>query len=178
MNKNILKILSHQRDVIDGNLLNIKNYLESTGFGYKRPLIDSEGFPFPEIDHQKILIERKKASRLLNDRKRIEYLLEEFISNNNDSLKLFLEKEKPFAIILDIKENSPAEKSGLIEGDFLIKFGNSNSFFDIKNNIIENQEIDLIILRIEKFTINKLNLKIIPMKWEGDGFVGCFLSPF
>ena len=173
---------SASRDIIDKQLEGIKSYLESTGMGYRKSLIDKEGYPLPDIDHFKIMAERQRAARLLNDRKKIETVLEKLVenipTNGNPTLTMKLEEMHPFALISEVKEKSPAEEAGLVEGDFLLKFGKAKSLAEVKSNIIDLEEIKVNIYRVSEYgDMKKFKLFLTPHRWDGDGLVGCHLIP-
>ena len=169
------------RDIIDKQLEGIKEYLESTGMGYRKPLIDAEGYPLPDIDHYKILAERQRAARLLNDRKKIENVLEKLVetipTGSEPTLTMKLEELQPFALISEVRDKSPAEEAGLVDGDFLIKFGKAKSMLDVKKNIIDLEQIKVSVLRVEDSHIKNYKVLLTPHRWEGDGLVGCHLIP-
>ena len=173
---------SGSREIIDKQLEGIKEYLESTGMGYKKSLIDAEGYPLPDIDHFKIMAERQRASRLLNDRKKIETVLEKLVetlpTNGIPTLTMQLEELHPFALISEVKAKSPAEEAGLQEGDFLLKFGHAKSLIEVKANIVDLEEIKVSIFRVSEYgDMKKYQVFLRPHRWEGDGLVGCHLIP-
>ena len=173
---------SASRDIIDKQLDGIKNYLESTGMGYKKSLIDNEGYPLPDIDHFKIMAERKRAARLLNDRKKIETVLEKLVetvpSDGKPTLTMQLEEMHPFALISEVKEKSPAEEAGLAEGDFLLKFGKAKSLAEVKSNIVDCEQIKVNIFRAPEYgDMKKYQVFLTPHRFDGDGLVGCHLIP-
>ena len=170
------------RDIIDKQLEGIKDYLESTGMGYRKPLVDNEGYPLPDIDHYKILEQRQKAARLLNDRKKIETVLEKLVetipTNGTPTLTMQLEELHPFALISEVAQKSPAEEAGLLEGDFLIKFGHAKQLHEVKSNIIDLEQIKVTIFRVSEYgDMKKYQLFLIPHRWDGEGLVGCHLIP-
>ncbi|EAY13786.1 26S proteasome non-ATPase regulatory subunit, putative [Trichomonas vaginalis G3] len=176
-----VKAASFARDIIDKQLEDIKAYLESTGVGYRGSLVDKDGFPLPNIDHFRIANERKRAARLLNDRKRIENLISELLvsvpTGDKPTLMMELEKQEPFCLISEVREGSPAEKAGLIDGDLLIKFGPATNMLDVKKNIVEGTAVDLVVYRVEEYSRELASCSLTPAKWEGDGLVGCHLIP-
>lgn len=170
---------SQARDKIDNELTKIKNYLESTGLGYKKPLIDAEGFPLPDIDHHRILTERQRAARLLNDRKRVEFILDNLTQTMTESpLYLDLERYHPMAIVDEVCANSPAEKAGVLNGDFLLKFGEATSLSQLSPQIVEGRPVTIKVLRVDSSGRNIIEVTIIPAMWDGQGLVGAHLMPF
>lgn len=170
---------SQARDKIDNELTRIKNYLEQTGLGYKKSLVDAEGYPLPDIDHHRILSERQRAARLLNDRKRIEYILDTLTQTMAESpLYVDLERYNPMAIVDEVSANSPAEKSGLINGDFLLSFGSATSLSQLSPQIVEGKPVTVKVFRVDSSGRNIIEVTIIPAMWEGQGLVGAHLMPF
>lgn len=176
-----VKVASAGRDAIDKQLESIKNYLEATGVGYKGSLIDKEGFPLPNVDHYEVRRQRARAARLLNDRKRIEHVLEELVQtvpeNGKQTLLMELENQKPFAIISEVRQGSPAEEAGLLDGDFLIRFGTATTLLDVTKNIAEGKAIELLIYRVNEYDRGLSSLSITPKHYEGEGLIGCHLIP-
>lgn len=171
---------SNVREKIDGDLVEIRDYLESTGVGYRGSLVDSEGFPLPDIDHYKITGERKRAIRLLNDRKRIENVIDALTSSvmgDNPSISMELVTSAPYAIVHNVGENSPAERAGLIEGDFICSFGSARTLGMIPSIIVPQQILEISIIRIEDGAAVHHSLDLTPCEWEGNGLVGCLLLP-
>ncbi|KAH0790280.1 26S proteasome non-ATPase regulatory subunit 9 [Histomonas meleagridis] len=177
-------ILSSVRDSIDKQLLQIKDYLELAGVGYRGKLIDDEGYPLPDIDHYKVLSQRQHAARLLNDRKRIEFIIDNLTqtegntADGNPPLYLELEKLKPFSIIDEVHSNSPAEKGDLRNGDFILQFGDAKKMFDIPKQIVEGNPVVVKIYRVAPEGRNIIEITITPEKWSGQGLVGAHLLPF
>lgn len=176
--------LTKARDNIDDSLVKIKDYLESTGLGYKTPLVDKEGFPLPDIDHYKILSERQHAARLLNDRKRLEFIIDCLAQTEGDPtgtgrpLYLDLEETNPFAIIDEVFADSPAEKCGLLNGDFIIQFGKAKSFYEVPKEIIEDTPVIVKVFRILSHEKSIVDVTITPTRWSGKGLIGCHIQPF
>lgn len=176
--------LTKSRASIDNQLLQIKEYLESTGMGYKKPLIDKDGFPIPDIDHYRIVSERQHAARLLNDRKRIEFIIDCLTQTEGDpthtgrSLLADLEELCPFAIIDEVMAESPAEKSGFVNGDFLLQFGSTKSYREIPQQVTEGVPVVVTVFRVSENGKSKIELSITPEKWKGNGLIGCHIQPF
>lgn len=188
MSKSILTqtaiLASKARDNIDTELMRIKDYLESTGLGYRGSLIDKDGFPLPDVDHYKILQERQHAARLLNDRKRVEYILDQLTqteTSEGDAVQpLFVDLEKlhPMAFVDEVHQKSPAEKGGLVNGDFILKFGAAKGLQDLPKIIVEGAAVTVTVLRVDRTGRNIIELKITPERWEGNGLVGAHLLPY
>lgn len=177
-------LMSKARDNIDNQLLRIKDYLESTGLGYRGSLIDKDGFPLPDVDHYRILEERQHASRLLNDRKRVEYILDQLTQTQyspedaGQPLYIELDKLQPMAIVDEVHKNSPAERAGLVNGDFIISFGSAHFISDLPKVIVEDKETTITVLRVDRTGRNLIDIQITPAKWNGVGLVGAHLLPY
>jgi membrane-associated protease RseP (regulator of RpoE activity) len=92
----------------------------------------------------------------------------------------------PFANVSNIALGSPAEESGLIEGDQILNFDNlvyKGAFTNPLQKIAEivgkkvNKEIIVEISRTgENEERENLTLKLIPHHWSGQGVLGCKLN--
>jgi hypothetical protein len=174
-------ILTNSRDSIDTQLGHIKTYLESTGLGYRGSLVDREGFPLPDIDHERILSQRQRAARLLNDRKRVEFICGLLTQTERaDGASLFQELEllRPFAFIDEVFANSPAEKAGLSNGDFVIRFGQATHIKHVPEQVIEDVPVVVNVFRIDRSRRNVIDITITPARWAGNGLVGAHLVPY
>ncbi|KAL7193445.1 hypothetical protein ACSBR2_025122 [Camellia fascicularis] len=82
---------------------------------------------------------------------------------------------RPFALVDEISEASPAAEDGLQLGDQIVKFGNVESGDDLlpklASEALSNQdrEIPLVVLRQGAF----INLTVTPRAWQGRGLLGC-----
>jgi 26S proteasome non-ATPase regulatory subunit 9 len=176
-------LLTLARDGIDAKLTAIKSYLESTGLGYRTPLVDREGYPLPDIDHARILTERQHAARLLNDRKRIDGIAEMLAktgvtSPDGASLGDELERLRPFAILDEVFADSPAESAGLQNGDFLLRFGGATRAASVPAQVREGEPVVLTVLRVEQGRWGALDITVVPAKWDGAGLIGAHLQPY
>lgn len=172
--------------------------------GVKDNLIDKNGFPRNDIDIHTIRIKRNRYACLQTDHKelmkKIEVILADIMklpfdsSSNNQSetkSKNHIKPSKsielnlvPFIRVEAVDKSSPAEESGLIVGDVLLKFGtqsyNGNlSPQEVLSKVVNivgeniNDTIDVIVER----NLEKLNLNLVPKEWSGRGFLGCKLVP-
>jgi predicted metalloprotease with PDZ domain len=136
----------------------------------------------PDIDHIRIATERQRATRLLNDRKRIECISEILakteLTHDGNSLAAELEQLCPFAMIDEVFANSPAEKAGLQNGDFLIRFGEATTSRSVPSQIVEGQLVILKVFRIDRNSRTAIDVTITPDKWDGTGLVGAHLQPY
>ena len=89
-----------------------------------------------------------------------------------------LEKYNPFAIVDEVHADSPAEKGGLKNGDFILQFGETRTMHEIPKQIHENMPLVLKIFRVSKNEGRELlDIKIVPAKWSGQGLVGSHILP-
>jgi 26S proteasome non-ATPase regulatory subunit 9 len=177
--RSTVQLLSHARDTIDSNLSGIKDYLEATGVGYRGKLVDNEGYPLANIDHFRILQERQRAARLINDRKRVEFILEAIVETEAaNPLYRELERYQPFAIFDEVFQDSPAEKAGLSNGDFILKMGSATRMADVQSQVIEGEELTVAVLRVSQAGRTPLELKITPATWSGTGLIGAHILPY
>lgn len=176
-------VLTKAEDKLDGKLENIKNYLESTGLGYRGSLVDSEGFPLPDVDHYKIMASRGEAARLLNDRKQLELIMCRITQtedgNPGDRLCDHLARANPFGFIDFVDAKSPAEQSGIKPGDLLISFGSATILGMIPSQIIEGVEINVRVFRITETSDSIIDIKLIPKSGWGEtsSLVGASILP-
>jgi hypothetical protein len=174
-------ILTNSRDSIDTQLGQIKDYLESTGLGYRGSLVDREGFLLPDIDHERILSQRQRAARLLNDRKRAEFICGLLTqTERSDGAPLFqdLERLRPFAFIDEVFANSPAEKAGLSNVDFVIRFGQATQIKHVPSQVPEDVPVVVTVFRVERSGRNVMDVTINPARWPGNGLIGAHLVPY
>ncbi|THG14528.1 hypothetical protein TEA_025265 [Camellia sinensis var. sinensis] len=81
---------------------------------------------------------------------------------------------RPFALVDEISEASPAAEDGLQLGDQIVKFGNVESGDDLlpklASEALSNQdrEIPVVVLRQGAF----INLTVTPRAWQGRGLLG------
>ena len=106
-------------------------------------------------------------------------------NNGNNKPKVILKKKtpmklKPFYLVDQIFEMSPAQECGLKFGDLIIQFGSmvyDNKSPKLLMNIVQssiNKPIPVIIKRNPEGIIP---LQLIPKKWNGNGVLGCHLKP-
>lgn len=180
----VLCALTNTREKIDSELTRIKTYLENASIGSRGKALEGEGIALPDEDHRLILSERQRAARYINDRKRIEYIIEclnmtqQPDSDTNKPLNEQLEELNPFTFIEEVYADSPAETAGLLNGDFIIQFGEAKNLVDLPQQIVEGQPVTVHILRVNNEGRSIIDLTIIPKTWGGHGLIGCHLIPF
>ena len=179
--------------------------------GLKDPLVDAEGFPRSDIDVHATLEKRNRLAIINTDHKRlmkeIESLLGKLHSNipplvsssssssssgngsrdemSSASTSSFTTQAlRPFAIIDEILEGSPAQLATLKDGDLLYEFGSVKYRIGIDAiqhlpDIVRpnlNKPIKLQISRPPSTEI--FEVEITPKSWGGRGVLGCHFTPF
>jgi 26S proteasome regulatory subunit N4 len=97
-------------------------------------------------------------------------------SNSENSRTILI----PFAIIDEILPNSPAQVSGLVDGDELIQFDSIDA--KIQNplsyipQIVSKNANHPINLKIRRNGV-EMSIALTPQAWSGRGLLGCHLSP-
>lgn len=86
----------------------------------------------------------------------------------------------PFAIIDEILPHSPAQVSGLVDGDELIQFdsidGKIQNPLSFIPQIVSKNANHPINLKIRRNGV-EMPITLIPQAWSGRGLLGCHLSP-
>ncbi|KAK4777931.1 hypothetical protein SAY87_018118 [Trapa incisa] len=82
---------------------------------------------------------------------------------------------RPFAIVDEIAENSPAVEDGLQLGDQIVKFGNVEAGEDLLQRLASvsqaNQGHAIVVTVMRQGTL--INLTVTPRTWSGRGLLGC-----
>lgn len=166
------------------------------GMKYDEPLIDNDGYPRADLDFESLRdyrLLKKKINMLINDFNDVYNDISKLlISNKNNNLvnkssSLIVNNnnnnssnnnntvisDKPFCIITEVLENSPAYNSGLFVDYKVIKFGTITNDINLipkycMDNI--NKQIDIIILDNNGII---RNIELVPKNWEGPGILGC-----
>lgn len=158
------------------------------------PLV-RDGFPRSDIDVVSVRLIRVKIIRVRNDHKKLLLVLEEKMI---DHFKLHRESSEvdmivdspevsrntptvrpvPFAAILEVAANSPAEGSGLQNSDKIVRFGdvdatNHNRLQAIPSRVKANVPVAVEVLRGGEI----VELVLTPRTWDGRGLLGCRLLP-
>lgn len=203
----LLKELLAQREALEIEANALADDLNSPGLngeppaGLKSPLVDSEGFPRGDIDLLEVRRKRQRIAVINTDHKnlmkRIETLMHEVFEEKGSveaarsppsstttslfpsSLEITM-NTNPFAIIDEILSGSPAQRSGLKNGDKLLAFGPVTSrtvdaLSAIPNIVRTNvgKGISLVVNREGEI----VTMDLIPQVWSGRGLLGCHLTP-
>eukprot|EP00199_Chlamydomonas_sp_CCMP681_P006425 CAMPEP_0119108998 /NCGR_PEP_ID=MMETSP1180-20130426/16706_1 /TAXON_ID=3052 ORGANISM="Chlamydomonas cf sp, Strain CCMP681" /NCGR_SAMPLE_ID=MMETSP1180 /ASSEMBLY_ACC=CAM_ASM_000741 /LENGTH=199 /DNA_ID=CAMNT_0007094689 /DNA_START=102 /DNA_END=698 /DNA_ORIENTATION=- len=140
--KQMAKGLIAQRDIMEQEIAIIASRLTAAGAaGINGSLLDAEGFPRSDVDVSGVRADRQQLIMRTNDHaaltQRIDQALVEIhahgsSAHSSGALRLTpmnsgsVEKEappKPYAVIDELAEGSPAEAAGLLLGDLMCSFG-------------------------------------------------------
>ncbi|XP_064488283.1 26S proteasome non-ATPase regulatory subunit 9-like [Ornithodoros turicata] len=168
-----------------------KAILDANNIGMDEPLIDSQGFPRSDIDVYKVRHARHNIICLMNDHKaimrEIETALHRFhgsvpsasanhaTSSVGHGLAGTSGTEKPFAVITDVEEGSPAQLAGLRSDDLIVKFGSVNGEnFKNVNDIaaVVRHSVGKPLNISVKRRSNILPVVLTPKPWAGKGMLG------
>lgn len=195
--RKLLKELILQKDEMEKEIKELTISLTSQGFDVrgKKGLIDEEGFPIAELDKVLSVRERQnKFAMLQTDHVKIMKEIEEnmILLHQTTAGKVVetrvpktIEDEqpktilKPFAIVNEVSQFSPALVAGLLPKDLILQFGeitfeNHNELKALASFVNQNEgkEIRLVIHRKEFGRENIKELKLTPRKWSGRGLLG------
>eukprot|EP00298_Acanthocystis_sp_HF-20_P002631 c13038_g1_i1.p1 GENE.c13038_g1_i1~~c13038_g1_i1.p1 ORF type:complete len:201 (-),score=83.86 c13038_g1_i1:12-593(-) len=189
-----LKQKVKERDEMEITIKNLIAELEMTPVGLHGSVVDSEGYPRNDVDIPVIRSKRQQLSRLQNDYKALMEVIEadlhklhsETKQNQKPAKKEEQEetkKKEHFAVIKIVSHDSPSYHSGLRVGDRVTRFGNIQSkanFKDLGSFVAshENKPIQVDIIRKESNGEDvNINISLTPVKWSGQGLLGCFIEP-
>eukprot|EP00873_Tetraselmis_striata_P046606 jgi/Tetstr1/466870/TSEL_011327.t1 len=202
-----IRALMTEREAMEEEIAERSARLTAPGMpGLKGPLVDSEGFPFANVDVFQVRTDRHRLAVLHNDHKAITSRIEA----NMHQLHALAREAKPppatsdaaaessvprtaapsdppaeapaaFAIIDEVSEGSPASTAGIRAGDQLCAFG------DVVRNP-QRTELKQIAAMIQRYEDKELptkvlrdgkllSLMLVPKKWSGRGLLGCHLAP-
>ncbi|KAI8458737.1 hypothetical protein BY996DRAFT_6831204, partial [Phakopsora pachyrhizi] len=204
--KDRFESLNQRKLEIEREISDEYDFLRSDGIDLRESLIDSQGFPRNDTvsDLTTIRLSRVKLIRLKNDLRstmdEISSILQLIIppsqSNLNSSssssglaVGVGLSKEsnfRPFARVDVVFEGSPAEMTGLMVGDQIVRFGELNAenhdrLGRLSKLVEENldRELRLVWIRLDEDGRRKILSKgLIPRSgWGGRGLIGCHVVP-
>ncbi|KEH38075.1 26S proteasome non-ATPase regulatory subunit 9 isoform X3 [Medicago truncatula] len=170
--------------------------------GLSGNLIDSEGFPRSDIDVPLVRAERRRLAELRNDytdvtdkiNQNIHILHSTRLGNHKNSetvastpsqnvlvslspnsMDVDVLVSRPFAVVDEISDASPAVEDGLQLGDQILKFGNVEAGENLLHRLASEaqssmgQTVPVVIMR--QGTV--INLTVTPRTWQGRGLLGC-----
>ncbi|KAL7070941.1 hypothetical protein ACQ4LE_009820 [Meloidogyne hapla] len=187
--KNRAKELMKELDSIDEQIFENELILKENNIGMTEPLVDEQDFPLAGIDTYAVTAARGKIRRLQNDRTEKMAEIDKIIvaihnqtsqngssDQNNEEPSVHRTSNKPIVQVDKVSPNSPAQKSGLCEGDLIIQFGHLhadvfNKLDQLKElvNNSKNKSIRITLLR----GVKVYRLMLTPQIWDGSGLVGC-----
>ncbi|XP_019182319.1 PREDICTED: 26S proteasome non-ATPase regulatory subunit 9 [Ipomoea nil] len=174
------------------------------GPGLSGNLLDSEGFPREDVDIMSIRANRQRLAVLRNDHKNVTEKISQniqvlhsarlasgpsqdsgnltsstssnFIATTTPSSAMDVDiVSKPFALVDEITEASPAAEDGVQLGDQVVKFGDMESSDNLLQRLAgeaqRNQGRAISMVVIRQGTL--VNLSVTPRAWEGRGLLGC-----
>ncbi|KAL3746288.1 hypothetical protein ACJRO7_015269 [Eucalyptus globulus] len=181
----------------------IERLTQPGGPGLSGNLVDSEGFPRTDIDIPVVRAERRRLSELRNDHKEITDKLNENIQvlhsarlaprsapangSGSESSRNIIQRDtpsdmdvdvivsRPFAVVDEIADGSPAAEDGLQLGDQIVKFGNVESGDDLLQRLSSEAQASqghaLTLVAMRQGAL--INLTVTPRTWHGRGLLGC-----
>lgn len=92
---------------------------------------------------------------------------------------------RPFAIVDELTQGSPAETAGLYLHDKIIQFGpitgqtphTLQSIAQMLSESAEGRDVETVVLRSDGYRENVIVLTLRLQKWKGRGLLGCHLRP-
>ncbi|KAK9055166.1 hypothetical protein SSX86_026248 [Deinandra increscens subsp. villosa] len=183
----------------------IERLCQPGGPGLSGNLVDSEGFPRSDIDIPVVRADRQRLAGLRNDYKDVTEKISQNIEllhssrlppkssaamNSGDSAGsnsqgvvdvsssmsvMDVNVSRPFAMVDEISEESPAAEDGLQLGDQIVKFGEveygDNLLPKLASEAQMNRGRPVPMLVMRQGTL--INLTVTPRTWRGRGLLGC-----
>ncbi|XP_076925770.1 uncharacterized protein LOC143588728 [Bidens hawaiensis] len=200
--KTEVKKLMEKRTALEVEMnLIIERLSQPGGPGLSGNLVDSEGFPRSDIDIPVVRADRHRLAALRNNHKDIT----EKISRNIELLHsqklpskssttldsgsnsqgmvgisssmsvMDVNVSRPFAMVDEISEESPAAEDGLQLGDLIVKFGKveygDNLLPKLASEAQMNQGLPVPMVVMRQGAL--INLAVTPRTWRGRGLLGC-----
>ncbi|KAI3801724.1 hypothetical protein L1987_29837 [Smallanthus sonchifolius] len=200
--KSEVKKLMEKRSALEVEMnIIIERLCQPGGPGLSGNLVDSEGFPRSDIDIPVVRADRQRLAGLRNDHKDITEKISQNIellhssrlpptsstamgsgSNSqgvgdiSSSMSVMdVNVSRPFAMVDEISEESPAAEDGLQLGDQIVKFGKveygDSLLPKLASEAQMNQRIPVPMLVMRQGTL--INLTVTPRTWRGRGLLGC-----
>ncbi|EPS60916.1 hypothetical protein M569_13886 [Genlisea aurea] len=181
----------------------IGNLCRPGGPGLSGNLIDSEGFPRSDIDIPAVRADRRRLAELRYDHRDVtekmnqniqllhtggmksaDVMMSSSSSSSSDYLPPSLGSSsgmdvdlvvgRPFAVVDEIIESSPAAEDGLQLGDQIVKFGSvemgENLFMRLVEEAQAKQGQPVPVAVIRRGTL--INILVTPRAWSGRGLLG------
>ncbi|XP_071698783.1 uncharacterized protein [Rutidosis leptorrhynchoides] len=197
----IKKLMDKRSDLETEMNIIIERLCQPGGPGLSGNLVDSEGFPRSDIDIPVVRADRNRLAGLRNDHKNItekitrniEILhssrlapksstamdsgsISQGVGDMSSSVSsMDVDVSRPFAMLDEITEESPAAEDGLQLGDQIVKFGNveygDNLLSKLASEARMNEGRPVPLLLMRQGTL--INLTVTPRTWRGRGLLGC-----
>ena len=204
MSREHLLDLDRQRTSLEHELSSILSYLNGPNMpGLKGPLVDSQGFPRPDLDLYRIREMRQRFNMLNNDHlaimKEIEREMTEYYGESREERGREGREEvevqavaarpavrlEPFAWISEVTPDSPAHHSGLLVNDKVTKItsrseGDFTALTALPTLVQQHIGLPLVFAILRTNEINQeieMEVTITPQSWSGPGLLGCRLKP-
>eukprot|EP00775_Hariotina_reticulata_P004864 gene4864-5109_t len=183
--------LLEQRQSIESEVHERSQRLNAPGQpGMDGPLVDKEGFPRADVDVHAIRLDRNAVIRLANDHKQVTQEMEQLLhqlhafassgQSSSTTTTAQLPALRPFAVVDEVTDDSPAQQAGVRLGDQLCRFGSAvaGSGEELQQvaqelQAHEGQQVPVVFLRHGQ----QVDLQLVPRRWEGRGLLGCHLRP-
>ena len=181
--------LMKEKDALEAEAEGITAELESPPAsggpppGVKTKLVDDEGYPRADIDLWRVRTLRNRLACIQTDHKAVMKSIEELLpvllvkgaveEKSDDAMDI--DPIEPFALVNNVKENSPADRGGLQKGDHILRFGDVTTLQEVP--VWTRSHVNEVVqIRIERKK-RRRTLPVVPAKWNGDGLLGCHLLP-
>ncbi|KAH9381713.1 hypothetical protein HPB48_010532 [Haemaphysalis longicornis] len=168
--------------------------LDANGVGMDEPLVDNDGFPRSDIDVYKVRHARHQIICLLNDHKALMKDVERALHDHHAQIsrngagetreeqELIAEVSalKPFAVVGNVENGSPAQTAGLMSGDKIVKFGSvsAGNFRDVMDvaAVVRHSVGQPVNLYVKRGS-STVPVVLTPKPWHGRGLLGCAIVP-
>ncbi|KAL7586133.1 hypothetical protein Lser_V15G37994 [Lactuca serriola] len=203
--KSEIKKLMEKRSGLEAEMnVIIERLCQPGGPGLSGNLVDSEGFPRSDLDIPVVRADRHKLAELRNDHKdttdkighKIELLHSARVTPKSSTamdsgsnsqavhdmsggsisvMDVDVDVSRPFAMVDEISEESPAAEDGLQLGDQIVKFGNVEYGDNLLPKLAseaqmnQNRPVSMTVMRQG----TSINLTVTPRTWRGRGLLGC-----
>ncbi|XP_050067335.1 26S proteasome non-ATPase regulatory subunit 9 [Anopheles maculipalpis] len=180
-----LRFLMDRRAELDAMIEQHGMVLKSNNIGMHDPLVDSQGFPLPNVDQFCVRQARQSIICLQNDRKWLMQAIDNemavlFEQKRNDAGLIPTQQHplvepmevdnpinelEPFAVVLNVEPGQLAERVGIQTGDMILQIGTLTAknfkFLSQIQNILEQARGQIIRCVIRKeATGNDVNLEL------------------
>lgn len=199
MSRDQILVLDQQRLKIERELAELSGFLTGPGMpGLTGPLVDAQGFPLPGLDLYQVRASRQKFNSLNNDHKALMHSIEDQMAvyygsptssqgvHKESTVTVSLstpvaEALKPFALISEVTEDSPAALGGLQLQDQVLQFGpityRTHDSLQALAKLVRDSESQRLAMNVlRRNAVNEevpIALSLVPGKWEGHGLLGC-----